>query len=185
LTLTSNINKQHIPSLSYDSKVILLFPNEYSTHLQDIKYYSPSRSGIDGITLSLSKVSVIKLWYLVNYLSIKTPMLIMIYWSLFTRKPNFFISRSFSEIVTKWLLDSTTHKLKPRFVIRRFGQFLFYFFWLYRDFILFLFFFSFGQWRGMWHYSHMMWCHRPRRWWKNLEDDIRAYVYNIVTLRQT
>ena len=30
--------------------------------------------------------------------------------------------------------------------------------------------------------SHMMWCHRPRTWWKDLEDDIRAYVYNIVAL---
>ena len=69
-------------------------------------------------------------------------------------------------------------------------QFLFFFsfiFWLYR--ILFSFSFSFGRWRGTWHCSHMtyhmMWCHRPRRWWKDLEDDIRAHVYNMATLRWT
>ena len=59
----------------------------------------------------------------------------------------------------------------------------FYFlFLLFSDFIgilfYFSFFFSFGQWRGMWHCSHMtchmMWCHRPRRWWKDLEDDIKV-----------
>ena len=79
-------------------------------------------------------------------------------------------------------------------VIGRFGheQFLFSFsfiFWLYRDFVFFFFFFSFGRWRGTWHCSHMtcymMWCHRHRRWWKNLEDNIRAYVYNMTTLRRT
>ena len=70
----------------------------------------------------------------------------------------------------------------------------FYFiFFYFSDFILILFFFSFffffflfGQWRGMWHYSymtcHMMWHHRPRTWWKNLEDNIRAHIYNMVTL---
>ena len=62
-------------------------------------------------------------------------------------------------------------------------------FWLYRNFVFFFFFFSFGWWRGTWHCSHMtyhmMWCHRPRRWWKDLEDDVRAHVYNMVTLRQT
>ena len=63
---------------------------------------------------------------------------------------------------------------------------LFYF----PDFILiFFFFFSFGQWRGTWHCSHMtghmMWHYRPRTWWKDLEDNIRAYIYNIVALRQT
>ena len=69
-------------------------------------------------------------------------------------------------------------------------QFLFsssFIFWLYRDFLFF--FFSFGWWRGTWHCSHMtchmMWCHRPRRWWKNLEDDVRAHVYNMAILRQT
>ena len=54
------------------------------------------------------------------------------------------------------------------------------------NFIFLLFYFYFGQWRGMWHHSHMtchmMWHHRPRTWWKNLEDDIRAYVYNMVVL---
>ena len=48
------------------------------------------------------------------------------------------------------------------------------------------FYFSFGQWRGTWHCSHMighmMWHHRPRTWWKGLEDDVRAHVYNIVAL---
>jgi len=67
--------------------------------------------------------------------------------------------------------------------------FLFSFiFWLYKNFVFFFFFFSFGWWRGMWHCSHMtchmMWCHRPRRWWKDLEDDIRAHIYNMVALRQ-
>jgi len=67
------------------------------------------------------------------------------------------------------------------------NNFLFLFF---SDFILIFFslffYFSFGQWRGTWYYSHMtghmMWCHRPRTWWKDLEDDIRAHVYNIVAL---
>jgi len=57
------------------------------------------------------------------------------------------------------------------------------------DFLFLFLFFSFGQWRGTWHCSHMtchiMWCHRPRRWWKDLEDDVRAHVYNMVTLRRT
>jgi len=63
---------------------------------------------------------------------------------------------------------------------------LFYF----SDFILILFFFCFcfcfEWWRGMWHYSHMtghmMWHHRPRTWWKNLENDVRVHVYNMVAL---
>ena len=53
----------------------------------------------------------------------------------------------------------------------------------------FTFTFSFRWWRSTWYCSHMtchmMWCHRPRRWWKDLEDDIRAHVYNMATLRQT
>ena len=68
-------------------------------------------------------------------------------------------------------------------------QFLFSFsfiFWLYRDFVFF--FFSFGWWRGTWHCSHMtchmMWCYMPRRWWKDLEDNVRAHVYNMAILRQ-
>jgi len=49
----------------------------------------------------------------------------------------------------------------------------FYFlFLLFSDFIRILFsfsfFFSFGQWRSIWHRSHMtchmMWCHKPRTW---------------------
>ena len=46
--------------------------------------------------------------------------------------------------------------------------------------------FYFGQWRGMWYHSHMtyhmMWCHRPRTRWKDLEDDVRVYRCNIVAL---
>ena len=70
----------------------------------------------------------------------------------------------------------------------------FYFlFLLFSDFIGILFSFSFSflldDEKSTWHCSHMtchmMWCHRPRRWWKDLEDDVRAYVYNMVTLRQT
>ena len=57
-------------------------------------------------------------------------------------------------------------------------------FWLYRNFIFF--FFSFEQWRGTWQGSHMaghmMWCHRPRTWWKDLEDDIRAHGVYMVAL---
>jgi len=62
-------------------------------------------------------------------------------------------------------------------------------YWNTNNFYFILFYFSFRRWRGMWHYSymtgHMMWCHRPRRWWKDLEDNVRAYVYNMATLRQT
>jgi len=53
---------------------------------------------------------------------------------------------------------------------------LFYF----SDFIWILFFFSFGWWRGIWHGSHMtchiMWHHRPRTWWKDLEDDVSVKI---------
>ena len=65
-------------------------------------------------------------------------------------------------------------------------QFLFYFI-LFFDFIgiLFCFVFSFGRWNGTWHShmtSHMIWHHKPRTWWKDLEDNVRAHVYNIVAL---
>ena len=60
----------------------------------------------------------------------------------------------------------------------------FFIFWLYRNFVFF--FFSFGWWRGTWQGSymtgHMMWCHRPRPWWKDLEDDVRAYGVCMVAL---
>jgi len=40
------------------------------------------------------------------------------------------------------------------------------FLWFYINFVFLSFWFSFGQWRGTWHCSHMtchmMWCHRPR-----------------------
>ena len=61
-------------------------------------------------------------------------------------------------------------------------------FLLFSDFIgiLFSFYFYFGQWRGMWQGSHMtghmMWCHRPRLWWKDLEDDVRAHGVYMVAL---
>ena len=61
---------------------------------------------------------------------------------------------------------------------------LFYFSNFILILFLFLFYFYFGWWRGTWHRSHMtchmMWYHRPRTWWKNLEDDIRTHVYNMV-----
>jgi len=82
-----------------------------------------------------------------------------------------------------------TNNWDIRSVMGCFGheQFLFSFiFWLYRDFVFFFFFFSFGQWRGTRQGSymtgHMMWGHRPRTWWKDLEDDIRAYVGSMVAL---
>ena len=69
------------------------------------------------------------------------------------------------------------------------NNFIFLFFY-FSDFILILFSlffsFSFGQWRGIWHHSHMtghmMWRHRPKTWWKDLEDDLRAHIYNMVAL---
>ena len=69
------------------------------------------------------------------------------------------------------------------------NNFLFLFFY-FSDFILIFFslffYFYFGRWRGMWHHSHMtghmMWCYRPKTWWKDLEDDVRAHVYNMVAL---
>ena len=30
-----------------------------------------------------------------------------------------------------------------------------------------------------------MTCHRPRAWWKDLEDDVSAHVYNMVALSKT
>ena len=67
------------------------------------------------------------------------------------------------------------------------------FFFSFYLFFLILYFFSFEflfpfywWWRGTWHHSHMtghmMWCHRPKIWWKDLKDDVRAYVYNMVAL---
>ena len=61
---------------------------------------------------------------------------------------------------------------------------LFYFilfFWFYINFVCFFFFFFF--WTIKRHMTcHMMWHHRPRTWWKNLEDDVRTHVYNMVAL---
>ena len=90
-------------------------------------------------------------------------------------------------------VPSKYHKFTDIFnVMGRLNTNNFYFlFFYFSDFILilFYFYFSFGQWRGTWHWSHMtghmMWCHRSRTWWKDLEDNVRAYVYNIVALRWT
>ena len=87
--------------------------------------------------------------------------------------------------------DSLDFVTKAVFVMGHFGheQFLFSFsfvFWLYKDFVFFFFFFSSGRWRDTWQGSHitghMIWCHRPRTWWEDLEDDVRVYVYNMVAL---
>ena len=32
-----------------------------------------------------------------------------------------------------------------------------------------------GMWQGSHMTGHMMWCHKPRTWWKNLEGDVRAH----------
>ena len=65
---------------------------------------------------------------------------------------------------------------------------LFYFIFL----ILLFFFFSFyfeGWWRGTWQWSHMtghmMWHHKPRTWWKGLEDDVRVHGVHMVALNRT
>ena len=52
---------------------------------------------------------------------------------------------------------------------------LFYFILFFLILYGFCFCFSFEWWKGMWH-------HRPRIWWKNLKDDVRAHVYNIAAL---
>jgi len=107
------------------------------------------------------------------------------------------ISKNFSilKVITclLWFLE-----WQRAIVMGRFGheQFLFLFsfsfiFWLYRDFVFFFFSFLFFldneeacdiavTWR-------VTWCDviRPRMWWKDLEDDIRAHVYNMVALRRT
>jgi len=63
---------------------------------------------------------------------------------------------------------------------------LFSFIFLILLFVSFILFYFEGQWRGMWQGSHMtghmMWCHRPRTWKKNLEDDVRAHGVCIVVL---
>jgi len=66
---------------------------------------------------------------------------------------------------------------------------------LFFSFILFYFFgfyFSFsllywkddegGTWQGSHMTGHMMWCHRPRLGWKDLEDDVRAHGVCMVAL---
>ena len=30
--------------------------------------------------------------------------------------------------------------------------------------------------------GHMMWCHKPRTWWKSLEDDIKTHGVYMVAL---
>ena len=87
--------------------------------------------------------------------------------------------------------NNITISITHVYVMERFGheEFLFSFsfiFWLYRNFVFFFFFFSFRWWRGTWQGSHMtghiMWRHRPRTWWKNLEGDVRAHEVCMVVL---
>ena len=66
-----------------------------------------------------------------------------------------------------------------------FSFLLFYF--IFSDFT---FFFSLlywkddeeGTWQGSHMTGHMMWHHRPRTWWKNLEGDVRAHGVCMVAL---
>ena len=71
---------------------------------------------------------------------------------------------------------------------KQFYFILFYF--IFSDFtflFLYLLFFFFGDdekgtWQGSHMICHMMWHHRPRTWWKNLESDVRAHGVCIVVL---
>ena len=79
-------------------------------------------------------------------------------------------------------------------------NFLFYVLWniwtltifiLFSFIFLILLYFTF-LWKdneGTWQWSHMtghmMWHHKPRTWWKGLEDDIRALGVHIVALSRT
>jgi len=60
---------------------------------------------------------------------------------------------------------------------------LFYF----SDFTLLFFYFLLkddeeGTWQGSHMTGHMMWHHKPRTWWKGLEDDVRASGVYMVAL---
>ena len=64
----------------------------------------------------------------------------------------------------------------------------FYFiFFYFSDFTLLFFYFLLkddeeGTWQGSHMTGHMMWCHKPRTWWKDLEDDFRAPGVHMVAL---
>ena len=75
------------------------------------------------------------------------------------------------------------------YVMRHLNTNDFYFILFYFSDFTFRFFilFSFkGWWRGMWQGNHMtghmMWYHKPRTWWKDLEDDVRAHGVCMVAL---
>ena len=68
------------------------------------------------------------------------------------------------------------------------NNFLFYFI-LFFLILLFFFFILFfwkddeeGTWQGSHMTCHMVWLHKPRRWWKSLEDDVRAHGIHMVAL---
>ena len=94
-----------------------------------------------------------------------------------------------------WFLVSTFLGYFPlccdnHYVIGHFGHKQFYF--SFSDFtllFLFLLFYFEGWWRGMWQGSHMtdhmIWCHRPKTWWKDLEDSVRASEVHMVALSKT
>ena len=39
-----------------------------------------------------------------------------------------------------------------------------------------------GTWQGSHMTGHMMWHHKPRTWWKGLEDDVRTPGVHMVAL---
>jgi len=65
------------------------------------------------------------------------------------------------------------------------NNFILFYFILLLYFFFILFFFGDDE-RGMWQGSHMighmMWHHRPRTWWKNLEGDVRVHRVCMVAL---
>ena len=71
------------------------------------------------------------------------------------------------------------------------NNFLFYFL-LFFLILLFFFFILFswkddeeGTWQGSHMTCHIVWCHKPKTWWKGLEDDVRAHGIHMVALSRT
>ena len=67
-----------------------------------------------------------------------------------------------------------------------------FYFLLFFLILLFFFFILFswkdneeGMWQGSHMTCHMVWHHKPRTWWKGLEDDVRAYGTHMMTLSRT
>ena len=161
------------------------WPLFYNSQLKDAinKYSSFSTLGLDYVSWNHLKEVLNNAKYCSNIANIANACINLSYWpthfkkslSIILPKPN------------KPLYDI----LKAFCVMGRLNtnNFIFLFFY-FSDFILIffsLFFYvSFGWWRGTWYHSHMtghmMWHHRPKTWWKDLEDDVRAHVYNIVAL---